>query len=575
MKELEMKEQVCRALNAQLSSLRTSPAQRDRLARNAMEGRKVKKTKVSLALVLALVLCLLTAGALAAVLLSGREIVEQVAVPIAQSSKQENYTYEELKTLIQTLNENGITLDEGSTLMQAFQAGHGYWERDTIDEICRAAFDGDLRNWTIEQMHWYGEMMTAIGAWEENIWLLPEEGDMTVEEARAYAAKALKDAYGADLPAESSDQWRISENFDLTWMYDDEAGHEEALWSFWYINLRTGNNDYNVTFDRSGGHITTWRADYLEKISTKNWGTVMDDLQSREGTCTQWGVETWAEFGELVKGMEADSRNGWLYLHAGYRLPPEGSISPERALEIAGNEMRYGEITGRLYENVICCTDGDRPIYKVCHRVIFRQEDLEKGGAYDDVWCLEIDCMSGEVLSKRQYAYGPDGDPMMMYVPFSLLEQAPPFEEKPADTEKEQAAQKRYEKEEAAIAQYGADMYFWPLQVQAEVYGEPCGVPTEAEYARALKIALDAIAKQYGKDAMTELGDYRVGLMHRRFDDEKENGCWQLEWDFMFTTDPEFLSDGYRVQFRQLIYEEDSLETIRDMMVEHANFGNG
>ncbi|MCR4886684.1 MAG: hypothetical protein K5919_07200 [Clostridiales bacterium] len=66
-----------------------------------------------------------------------------------------------------------------------------------------------------------------------------------------------------------------------------------------------------------------------------------------------------------------------------------------------------------------------------------------------------------------------------------------------------------------------------------------------------------------------------MGLLHRRFDDEKENGCRQLDWDFMFTTDPEFLSDGYRVQFIQLIYEKDGLETVREMIVEHANMGNG
>ncbi len=54
-----------------------------------------------------------------------------------------------------------------------------------------------------------------------------------------------------------------------------------------------------------------------------------------------------------------------------------------------------------------------------------------------------------------------------------------------------------------------------------------------------------------------------------------QKGCQQLDWDFLFTTDPEFLSDGYRVQFIQLVYEKDGQETVREMMVEHANMGNG
>ena len=163
MKALTMKEQVRDALDRELSSLQTSSAQRDRLIETAMEGRKMYKKKMPLAFVLALILSLLLAGgALAAALLSGQQIVEEMAVPMAQSSRQENYTHEELENLIRTLNENGITLDEGSTMMQAFRAGHGYWERDTIEEICQAAFGGDESMWTIQQQHWYGEMMVEI-----------------------------------------------------------------------------------------------------------------------------------------------------------------------------------------------------------------------------------------------------------------------------------------------------------------------------------------------------------------------------------------------------------------------------
>ena len=126
------------------------------------------KKKISVVAILVAALMLFTVTALAVVLLSPKEIVEQVAVPTAQSNEQENYTYEDLQNLLQTLNENGITLDEGSTLMQAFKAGHGYWERDTIDEICRTAFGRNQGVWTLEQKHWYGEMMKAIGAWGIN-----------------------------------------------------------------------------------------------------------------------------------------------------------------------------------------------------------------------------------------------------------------------------------------------------------------------------------------------------------------------------------------------------------------------
>lgn len=49
----------------------------------------------------------------------------------------------------------------------------------------------------------------------------------------------------------------------------------------------------------------------------------------------------------------------------------------------------------------------------------------------------------------------------------------------------------------------------------------------------------------------------------------------QHVWDFMFTTDPTYLSDGYRVQFRYPANEKDGEETVFDLTVEHANLGNG
>lgn len=574
MTDTELKNRVNRALNAQLSSLRTTPSQRARLLESVTEERKMKKHKYSTALILALALSLLTvAGALAAVLLSGQEIVEQVAVPMAQQSRQENYTYEELKELIAALNENGITLDEGSTLMQAFRSGHGYWEQDTIREICLAAFGGHSEaEWSIEQKHWYGEMMVSIGAWNQNIYLLPGENDMTVEEARALAAKILKDTYGVDLPQESNDAWRISEIFDRVCNYD-ENGQEswQDQWAFWYENRRTYNTDYEVTFERDGSHPEPWRASYLEKINTKNWSTVMDDLENLEGTCTQWSVETWAEFGQLIQGTDPGGRNGTLYQQAGYRLPPKGAISPEEALEIARTETG---VSGFVQDHVICCTNQGTPIYKVHQRVFFDGE--QKGGKYDAVWCLEIDCMTGKVLEKREYTYGPDSDFMMMYVPFSLLDQTPMQKETAADEpdEKEAAIFAQYEMEQKAIDQYGENMYFWPAEVQVQVYGGSCAIPARQEYDRALEIAKDAIADRYGSDALDALGDYQVGLMHRRWDDLDKNARVQLDWDFMLTTDPVYLSDGYRVQFTQLLYA-DGAEEIRDLVVEHANMGNG
>lgn len=118
------------------------------------------KKRLTLSMVLVIVLMLIAASAMAVALLSPKEVVEQIAVPIAQHNGQANYSYEELKELITALNESGNKLDEDSKIMHAFTAGHGYWEQDVIKEICIVAF-GNEECWTREQEHWYGEMLVC------------------------------------------------------------------------------------------------------------------------------------------------------------------------------------------------------------------------------------------------------------------------------------------------------------------------------------------------------------------------------------------------------------------------------
>ncbi len=406
MREAEERKIFQDAVDRRLSGLQENPYLARRII-NAEKGEVKVKKKLTLRMVLVIVLLLLAVTALAVALLSPKEIVEQVAVPVAQSNDHENYTYEDLAELIQTLNENGITLDEGSTLMKAFQSGHGYWEQSTIREICLVAFGQDEGAWSIEQKHWYGEMMVAIGTWAMNIFLIPEQGDMTIDQAHALGAKALKDAFDVYLPVESDETWTIYESFYAEWDIETNSyPPEKACWSFGYIDRTTGKMLYSVSFERSGNNI----------------GTSQYKNTSADST---------ADFSELL-----------------------------------------------------------------------------------------------------------------------------------------------YPGEKAAIEQYGDIMYFRPDDVKAKVYGDEYTTPSREEYEKALKTAKDAIRKEYGEDALTRLGEYEVGFMHRRIDDRVEGNWFQLDWDFMFSTDTQYISDGYRVKFVILLFT-DGTEEIRELSVEPANMGNG
>lgn len=209
------------AIDTTLSGLQGNPFLAQRIMNQERKGEPVVKKRLSVAMVLAIVLMLIAVTALAVALLSPKEVVEQVAVPMAKENEHENYSNDELLALITTLNENGITLDEGSRMMQAFRSGRGYWERETIEEICYSAFGRDQSKWSLDQRHWYGEMMVAIDAWDINTQVLPEEGELTPQEARSLAAQTVREIYGISLPAESDENWQIVETFQLGW--DEET----------------------------------------------------------------------------------------------------------------------------------------------------------------------------------------------------------------------------------------------------------------------------------------------------------------------------------------------------------------
>jgi len=99
MREAEEREIFQNAVDRRLSGLQENPFLAQRIM-NAEKGEIKVKKKLTMSMALVIVLLLIAVTALAVALLSPKEIVEQVAVPVAQNNDHENYTYEELAELI-------------------------------------------------------------------------------------------------------------------------------------------------------------------------------------------------------------------------------------------------------------------------------------------------------------------------------------------------------------------------------------------------------------------------------------------------------------------------------------------
>ena len=550
MKNTRMQQRIEHSLNAELSSLRTSERQREILLKNAMEGKKMKHIQFSAALILALILSLITVGALAAVLLTPKEVVEQVAVPMALQNdtdvREETYSPEELAQLIEALNENGISLEENDRIMAAFQAGKGYWEEEVIMEIGRQAFGGGFTTWSIEEKHWFEDMMVQIGFSEYNPYILPQESDMTVTEARAWAAKKLREEFGAELPTASNEDWRIEEWF---FQFRDEEGNPEpARWQFEFINAHTGTGEYIVEFTRDGQVVDISEAGFHGDIAPEqvdSFSLAERLMGDKYGSMADWPLEAWLEFGQMIAHLTPERRSEWCYQHAGYRLPPKGHIGTGNAFLKARDAlgMDGAEIKGT--SSVFCCMDGERPIFKVCLSCFL--PGSPDPALPDAVWCAEVDCMTGEVTGLRPYDRTRDSM-LLQYVPFSVLDSAPAFEISPEEQARREAVQQRDQKFREYEAQYKTAWYFWPLEAQREALGPNHDLPQGNEMTReqAIETALNAVREKYGQAALDKLGNYHTGAILCRY---QEDAGVRAAWEIYISSDPVLLTNGYRVNF--------------------------
>ena len=570
MDEKKLREQVHYAVDTHSPSYSPDPYMAQRvLHASESGGRVIVKNKFSVVFVLMLVFMFMSLTALAVALLTGTQIIEQVAVPMAQENDtetftRESYTHEELVQLIQTLNENGITLDEDASIMKALHNGQGYWEEEVLMAICREAFGGSFSTWSIEEKHWFDNMTVQIGFKEKNPYLIPGEGDMTIPEAKAYAVKLLKDEYGVELPVESNEKWMIWEWFYAPWT--DTTGFHPAMWKFEFVNRNSMYVEYTVRFSWDGGDVQLDRAYFHEEtIEATNYDQVDRYMSDKYGAMPYWPVSAWAEFGELLESITPVSKNQWCWKNAGYCEPPEDALTTQEAIDIAQADIA---MEGTINSFVICCSVDDRTFYKVTLSIY--APGNEGNPEYDAVWCVEMDCRTGEITGKQEYRYGESILPM--YVPFSVIEKSPTYVQQSTVADSVSIAEKERQADayDAYTRQYGDNWYFWPLEAQKDALGRHHHVPEDDEMTReeAVEMALQAIETKHGKDALTQLGDYQVGVICCLY--EETEGP-RYSWELYITSDPEFMSNGFRVNIIVFegVLEQPEVEVVR------ANSGNG
>lgn len=388
MDEKQMKQAITFAVENRCRDITPNPFLAQRILSGMQEkGQTKMKKKLSLGLILILILLLASLSALAVSLMTGQEVIEKAAVPLALGNDTDvrptvTFSHDELVQLVETAAENGITLDENNHILLALQKGEGYDEEEAIMAICREAFDGLYYEWTVEQRHWYGDVMVQIGFWSQNPNPLPKEGQMPAKDARKTAMELISKEQA--LPLEDATQYRHTEEFD----------HEGWYFSFLPRNLTQPT--CHVSFDHAGEVIDCLiTPQHWETFTEKELMNSMNKIYGYQyGSQLSWDQEAWHVFRQMLPKAEKSEK--WTaeydaYLKTTYPLPEEGDMEKASAQHIAQQKANLAA----LYESVsLMVEEEDRHIWKI---TLIGQTDKEEAATLT----YELDAKTGEILLEK------------------------------------------------------------------------------------------------------------------------------------------------------------------------------
>lgn len=386
----------------------------DRLPR---KERYIVKTKLSAGLVLAILLCLLAVTAVAAVLLTGPELVEQEVLPMALENDtgavNDTFTNEELKQIVALAEENGISLS--ASILRALEKGEGYWEEEVIMSLAKSQFGPYPGQWTLEEQWWFEEVIVTIGYKDYNRCRIPGagetpiEGELTYEEAYAKAkAHIATQGYDASL-LDDRTRYALWRSY-----YADQTSDGSILepwWYFWFEPLDMDLPEFILEMDVKGNLTAfTHKPGLSEALAsgTATFYELYDLYYNKYGTFADWTPEIFVSFKEAVDTIDAGKYEHYKVVQAfqatEFILPPEGALTGSQASDLAMAAVNRPDTNPG---GAACILDGHRAIWKI---MLYENSEA--------AWKVEVDCMTGEVLNVQPRSE--TGGTWQFYVPMSV-----------------------------------------------------------------------------------------------------------------------------------------------------------
>ena len=396
MNERQEKELFCQSIDARLSGLQGDPWLTQRILARA-EGKRPEKDvkpagvrrKMSLGLVLALVLTLLSVSAVAAVAvyLSFHQIVEEEALPRAVEDEGDSFTAEDTNFIIQLAEENGIILRDGvrEHLNKLIEQGEGYWKEELFMELFKAEYGQSPGTWSLETQKWFDEICVAIGFIEQSEKTLPGEGEITLEEAIAAAEDHIRKTYGEEWDVSDATAYELGKQY-LTGYNGEFPG---PYWTIFYEPLKVTSREFWVYLDSQGNVLRDGMYKGVEP------GCSLSNLYDAFVKVYGWNGDEW-DVDVLRKVVEASQMCDPVYNRqrvtalqlTTYPEQTGHPVSQEEAIRIAMEKL---QVSNYQLFRATCINATPNPVWKIT----FRDDSVEGTTRFGNV---EIDSVTGEMI---------------------------------------------------------------------------------------------------------------------------------------------------------------------------------
>lgn len=372
------------AIDTTLSGLHENPFLAQRVVAQAIGNDNiVVKKRVSVGFVLVAILILLAVTALAVALLSGKQAVEEVLVPIATQSQEAVWTHDELSMISQKLTDQGFAVTDD--IQQKLSTTDPIYKEQLLRLFMKMDYGEVPASWPLEEQSWYDELLVELGLKDERSRVLPEGDEIDENKALKIAQSYVLLKWNADVA--NSEQYLRRVQYMIT---TDDHNQLVKQWDITYES--TSNHASYVITLTPDGHVVEDECYYIEMEPPGESGEQISADADENIMVLMWQddfytVENLAafsyRFGEQILSYE----NNWeqtrvlkAMLEIPYALPDNSEINPEAAMSKAEELATANGWTNDQLKRCRCAISyrrypGEDSYYRICFKLNDGQEN--------------------------------------------------------------------------------------------------------------------------------------------------------------------------------------------------------